>query len=435
MSLCGTPFLYRLAKDSNKPGYSTIKYWWTTGCFPTGRETPVRVAEFEAEYLRAHVPEEVEEWLRFFVSDPVYNLAPAMDKLRMALESTPDNAAIPEAVRALVKPQPPSVGRLVPHMKRIGDILGVDVPAVCMRGVVANSQLRTQVLDDTFEYAEAVRAGGSTPHRRTMRLMLEEEDRDEPLHLPKWGGGSEGAMVPSDAAKGALGALLDVPKETAPDEMALVRMLTTFAEGGAQMGNFEAAEKPLQSALMFSNCRDSRSSLHGNLASSYNLQGRFEEAEENARESLMLKPSKRAFSNLSVALAYQERSDEALAAADDALSVYPEDLSLAQLRGDIKAHVVNRPARSVDPNCSVYHTIKGRQQVPGQLTRGLRDSDGVMFGHEFDAVKSSVHKKGDVTNVHFQLNPTSKGLGMVVRRSGSQGSPFTRTNSSAMEGF
>ena len=437
MTMAGTPFLYRVPKHNN-PGYSTMRYWWTTGCFPTGREAPMRVHEFEAEYLRAHVPEEVEEWLRFFVSDPIYDLAPAMDELRMALESTPDAVQIPEAVRALIKPQPPSVTRLVPHMKRIEDILGIEVPPVCMRGVVANSSLRTNVLDDAFEYAEAVRSSGSTPHRRTMRLMLEEEegDSDGQLTLPQWGGAaSASAPQPTEIARSAIGSALNVPKETAADEMALVRMLTSFAEGGAQMGNYEAAEKPLQSALMFSNCRDSRSSIHSNLASSYNLQGRFEEAEENARESLMLKPSKKAFSNLTVALAYQERSDEAMAAVDDAMLLYPEDPSLSQLRGDVKAHVVNKPARSVDPNSSVFHNIKGRQQVPGQLTRGLRDSTGVMFGHEFDSVKSTAHKKGTTTNVYFKLDPTSRGLGSAVRRSGSQGAPFVRNSTSTVESY
>ena len=443
VTLLGTPFLYRIARDSNNPGYSVLKYWWTKGCFPTGQEVPVRVHEFEAEYLRAHVPEEVEEWLRYFIVDPLQELAPAMDSLRLALEAADSAGEVPLALQSLLKPQGGSVCRIMPHVKRLENSLGIEVPAICVRGVMQDPALRTQVLDDAFEYSEVVRASGSTPHRRTMRALLEEDYGSSSQQLLGTGRPSlyqPGAVpasleTPDEATGGLVSAALDVPKETAPDELALVRMLASFAEGGARSGNYEAAEKPLQSALMFSNCRGSRSALHSNLASAQNHQGRFLEAEENARESLMLKPSRKAYSNLTVALAYQERSDEAISSVDDALALFPEDAALSQLRASVVSHVVGRPTKSVSRDCSLYHTIKGRQQVPGQLSRGLLKGAGVLFGHEYDAVRSTAHNRSKPTTVHFQLNPTSRGLGSVMRRSGSQGAPFVRNTSATVEGY
>ena len=61
-----TPVVYEYRKPHlrGKPGYYSLKSFYTTGCYPSGLEVPYRLNDFHKSYLSSYLPEELEEWLQ-----------------------------------------------------------------------------------------------------------------------------------------------------------------------------------------------------------------------------------------------------------------------------------------------------------------------------------------------------------------------------------
>lgn len=441
VSLVPTQYLYRFPQNPSLPGPNVMKYYWTLGCFPTGLQSPFRLWEFLAEYRSGHIPEEVEEFLRRHIQDPVESVDEAVRALMAGMGQLP-NAVAGAAYTA----QLPMVSAALPQLKAVEKELGIEVPAVCLRGVAGDRHLKARALDDLYDYSSSLREGGSTPHRRAMRSLMEKASIQsggaaEELFLPDLAyyqqlpagpssehaaaatlsaGGAEGekesgassastsASSPSSDASppalrpshGTIAAALNVEKNTtAPDERALIRLLTTFGEGAMRAKRYDAAATVLESALLFANDDDTRSTVHNNLATACNRSGEFKTAEHNAREAVLLNHSKKAFANLGVALAYQHREDEALSVLSDAAAIYAGDAEIAETQKQVLAFAAGRPtpkslsAATVGGASTRYYSNTSRQ-------RAIANGVGNNFGNQFDEVAFNEKK------INATLNPS-----------------------------
>lgn len=174
MTMNPTIYRYRFAGPRG-PGPFTMKYWWTLGCFPTGLEVPFRLPEFLATYQRQHVPIEVEEWLQCFVKDPAEVLTECASKLVEGMERMPTREE-----GCVYATSAPSVASLARPIHTLEEHLGVHVSMVGLRNAAASPELRLRMLDDLTDYTEALRAHGSTPHRRLgQQQMLHRTEEEE----------------------------------------------------------------------------------------------------------------------------------------------------------------------------------------------------------------------------------------------------------------
>eukprot|EP00758_Cryptobia_borreli_P007276 Tbor_TRINITY_DN5270_c0_g2::TRINITY_DN5270_c0_g2_i1::g.16770::m.16770 len=443
MSLDPTLFLYRVPRYAWNPGYSVMKSWWTLGAFPTGRDTPIRINEFKEAYVKRHVPEEVEEWLHFFITDPVAEIEPVLDKLLIEFERSATHLSHEGSLSKFYQPPLPTVASLLPAVRKFEEVIGVNIPATCVRGLCATENLKESLMDELCVYADHVKIHGSTTHRRVMRAMMEEdhpvdatpfissrmntqkEINREPLDLtfPDPSQSSVSCSIPVPPLPpdvefcAKIGAVFNVEEDKCePDELSLVKMLTYFAEGGVKMRKYSDAVLPLTSALRFSHNGTVRGEVHANIASALNKDGRFEEAEVNAKEAIMLCRSKRGFANLAVALAYQEKHDEALSVADDGLAMFPQDPMLAKMRDDVLESAASKPSGRVRVD---GHTIDfGRRgHTKSEQFRGLLYGSGSFFNNSFDSFRSDAYTGNEDRMVHFSLNISDDRLGNVARRS------------------
>lgn len=424
-------YLYRFPHVPHNPGPVVMKYYWTLGCVPTGLASPFRLQEFLNEYQAAHVPEEVEQWLRAFVQDPVDSLQSNLHHFMIAVDQ------LPNAIRgAKYQTQLPMITSALPQLEALQKDLGVEVPAICLRGVAGSRTLRGRLLDDLYDYGQCLQEEGSTPHRRAMRALMEDNANQQQvsgipaadLFFPNVGQSQitssnsvEGRPTQTDSSPqtlatpetalqqslsvvdGAIASAFAVdPRVTANDERAIIRLLTTFGEGAMRAQKYDAAATVLQSALTFAFDDECKSTAHGNLSTALNRAGQFKAAEQNAKEAVLLTRSKKGFCNLGVALAYQHRENEALSVMNDALQIYQDDEALKQTQAQILSFASQRPiaptlpAATVGAASSRYYSNTSRVNVMGNGVANF-------FGNQFDSV--AFHGK----KINAKLDPTNFG--------------------------
>lgn len=450
-----TLFLYRFPGPRGAGPY-TMKYWWTLGCFPTGREVPFRLSEFLQTYYQMHVPVEVEEWLDYFVKHPASDVVPALGDLLKQMESLSDglegDAALDDAETEErgYQVHAPSVMPLLVPARRLEACLSVRLPASGLRGVMtAQAPLRKRAMDACFEYREAVQRIGSTPHRRAgfAHLALSEEagrtdHRDgallegarAQLSAPRHGlpaDSKEPIAPPPAASVGSLvGLAATVPETTAEDEKCLIRLGSALAEGSMRQKKFRDAADTLSSLLLFCHDDDTRGTVHSSLASALNRDGRFREAAFHGREAALLKSCPRGYANWAVATAYMDDFERAEHILEDGIVACASDA----LAGDTKGNGTHPSLTSAQQSILAAKAQQGNRRVrpemrhrrahlPSQQQRGLEEGEGRMFDNPFDQV---VFNKQKYT---AKMDPTNFELGSVFRRVGDVGGFISSTKS------
>ncbi|ESL10787.1 hypothetical protein TRSC58_01474 [Trypanosoma rangeli SC58] len=414
MTMNPTLYLYRFSGPRG-PGPYTMKYWWTLGCFPTGREIPFRLQEFLSTYKQEHVPIEVEEWLRCFVKDPLEELQNASKALFDAAEASPEM----ESTRGYRAIQPGIVPLLAP-MEKFGRQLGVKISPTGLRAVVSNTTLKERFLDDLFEYKEILEKEGSTPHRRLARKSLDKL-------LPE--GDASGPFVSTQQIdplnknlSDFVGAVISPPDTTAADERKLIHLLTTISEGCAGCGHYDDARSMLAGALMFCHDADARAVIHANLAIISFLNGDFREAEYNGREAALLQleakrvssPGARGYAVWAAAVAYQDDFDRAERIIHDALALYSGNEELKNMA--VQLQKIRVAQASLSSGGEVPELLRGsRYYLPSQQSKALAKGNGKGFDNEFDWVlfKNKLYPS--------KMNPNTNEMGSVFRRVGDMG--------------
>jgi len=464
-----TLFLYRFAGPRG-PGPFTMKYWWTLGCFPTGREVPFRLPEFLQTYCQMHVPAEVEEWLDYFVKNPAETLVPALEQLLQRMEAISDGrdhgeTEVDEDEERGYKLHAPSVAPLIEPLKAVEMSLSVRIPAPALRAVMSDRKLCKRAMDDLYEYTEAVRTVGSTPHRRagfahlsvgtTSSPTAESQRLDEPQdgssllssvrskilldtspstiteHVAAAGAASIDSPTPTNQPppvpeiRKLVSDVTSVPSSTAPDERRLIQFATTVATGSMKQKKYRDAADTLSSLLLFCHDDDTRGTVHSSLASALNCDGRFREAEFHGREAALLKACPRGYANWAVATAYMDDFERAERILDEGTEAFLE-LQLSTM-GDERVEVSRQRdhpvleaarasianARRAAGNSRTKAEMRGkRSHLPSQQQRGLEEGQGRMFDNPFDQV---------VFNKHLyaaKMDPSNFELGSVFRRVG-----------------
>jgi Flp pilus assembly protein TadD len=192
----------------------------------------------------------------------------------------------------------------------------------------------------------------------------------------------------------------------ARDEALLVQSLCTLAEGcdRARFGNTTAAERLLRRARGFA--RDDpevAAPVESNLASVCNRAGRFAEAEEHAREAVLLARKPHAYANWATAVAYQDDLDRALEIAEEGRSYHPDSLVLESTFKSLAATATGREAVPQPARGMRYH--RAEQRAAAALS-----GKGVLFGGQWDFVSF----RGKLTNP--VMDPSSQDLGTAMRR-------------------
>ena len=417
------PFLYRIP-GKRGPGPFTMKYWWTLGCFPSGREVPFRLHEFLASYQQEHVPLEVEDWIQYFIKDPVDDLLPALSKVQTMLAALP----LPDETIVGYKAPEPSVARLAEPVAALERSLMVQIPMTAVRAVASNRKLKALLLDEMYDYAELVRESGSTPHRRAGRNELTSRQQPESfgLVLPVEDpvdllpDGRPNALVtravPNPNLGRQVGHAFDISsEETAPDERRLIRMLTTFAQGSMLKGKPADAASLMSQALMFTHDDDVRGTVHANVASAYIGNGQYEDAAFHGQEAALMKKSK-GFANWATAVAYMDDFERAEAILEDALTVHKDDPQLIATQSAVRDLASRSPA--VPPQ------LRGKtMRSPVQQHQQLVQGKGRSFMNEFDFVE--FNKKMYAP----KLNPSTNDLGSDFRRVGDLGGHVSTSRS------
>ncbi|KAH9600563.1 hypothetical protein LSM04_000268 [Trypanosoma melophagium] len=414
MSMNPTLYLYRFP-GPHGPGPYTMKYWWTLGCFPTGREVPFRLQEFLATYKQAHVPVEVEEWLHCFVKNPVSELINASTELFDALEASPEI----EFTRGYTAIKP-SVIPLLKPMKKFEKQLGVKISPVGVRAVISTPSLRERFLDDLYEYRELIQAGGSTPHRRLARKSFDDPlpiSDEEKLHISRGGADSIGKELGN-----FVGDIVSPPECTAVDEKKLIQLFTTVSEGCISCGHYDEATSMLAGALMFCHDEDAQAVAHANLAVGFLLNGEFKEAEFNGREAALLQPKPklkssggaRGYAAWAAAVAYQDDFEKAESIVQDALRIHENDETLKQLSAQFLE--LRATQRLLSSNGEVPYSLRGsKTHMPSQRSRALATGNGKGFDNEFDWIvfNNKLYPS--------KMNPKTNEMGSVFRRVGNLG--------------
>lgn len=458
------PYLYRFP-GKRGPGPILMKYWHTLGTFPTGLEVPFRLDEFKNNYIRQHVPEELEDWLRCVVYDPVDTLSSNMEVFMSRLQNAP---APRRANSVLGRAQLLDAKNIHAPLQKAFDEFGIEIPVIAVRAVASTPRIKEDMLDVCFAYRETVAQIGSTPHRkwaaasvlpstttRSENDVVEKDSRENLLLLDDQQQQQQQCRLdhqqlsPEQARAVAktLSSVLSFPNnnalvaqatadqgdpdaasdstpsfEAAPDEILITKMLTTLAEGchrGAQGKSAEAATRLLEAAMNFAQ-EDHRvaGSTHANLANAYAAQGSFEKAQLHAREAVLRDRSNpRAFAAWSVATALQDDLDTALQISADALQEYPTS--------DVLQQVYDEIARAATGRSATPEAARGkRYQLQSQCNLAMRLSGGKLFDNGMDWARDAHSRKRSA----LRLDPTYAGLGTDTKRSSEGSGPISHLN-------
>lgn len=437
-------FMYRVA-DAKKPGPVLMKYWWTLGCFPTGLGHPFRLDEFIDNYIREHVPIEVEEWLNATLRAPVDSIATNATAAVRAIE------AMPAARRSLLA-QRPVLGVKAVHepLQRAMLEFGVDVPPVAVRMTLERPVLRTRLANALHDLSTQVVEGGSTAHRRWTRELLNADadasaDVPSKMRLPAADEAaalaqrssaaptaSHDSAAPEDAEQGgpthafvahavmppglsarsagAIGVAVSPDDITAEDERLAMETLTTLAAGAQRGRRSDVASKLLKGALRLAHDDETEAIGRTNYAAALIGEGRFTEAAAEAQEAVLLLRSPRAYATWATATAYADDYEKAGQIIDDALAVYPDDATLGCTADGIARVMCGRVT-------AVEAGQNRRAKTPLQFAAGTDKGVGVAFGHDFDPIR--LDDKGNLTT--RKLDARQGGLGSESRRVGALG--------------
>lgn len=410
MSVNPTYFLYRFPGPKG-PGPYTMKYWWTLGCFPTGLSVPFRLQEFLSTYQQSHVPIEVEEWLQYIVVDPFFSLKKEIDNLCSSIEFYPE---LSKSTRLEISST--SSPQFIAPLRKIESILGVYITPSSLAKTLKCRDLRDKLLDHLTDYKELLEKSGSTPHRRFARDFFDSPPENSvdassnSLELVNFS-----PSIPEEVSS-AIGTLADPPSETAPDEVKIIQIVSTVAEGSSREGLFFDAHEALYSALPFSHDSKSRSHLYSNIASSALAIGEFKEAEHFAKESLLVaqpaekQNAKKVYQLWCAAVAYQEDFAQCDTILNEALQVFPDD-------GEFnlwKEHVHTQLSKAQGAS-SCLSKLRHRSKFTSVQSRQLPMSTGRTFDNEFcwATFKNKLYPT--------KMNPSSNEMGSVFRRVGDLG--------------
>ena len=440
-----TKFLYRLPSKRYGPGPVLMKYWWTLGTFPTGLEIPFRLQEFHDAYIKAHVPEEVEEWLGAFVKAPVAVITSRCDEFVRRLESEPAPVR-----RGVPVAQLHNAKALAGLLDEAFGELGLEdhcVPVIAVRTCAANAQSKADLLNAVFGLSYLVKEYGSTTHRRWGRAHVQLSTSDaaeiegttmmaetvakaelggqplaaaishEPSSTGATGVGAQQAAVGPLAADSSLPSHPSAPftpqvaalivqamqvrgGETAPDERCVVDALSVLARGCQVSKQPDAAVRLLRHAALFAHDDRTRSAVLSNQASALNGCGRFAEAQASARESVLLHRSPSGFANWAVATAFLDDFDAALSITETGLLEHPGHPALETCRTQL--------TRLVAGQLAVPANARGRRvHTPYQFAQGLLTKQGFGFDNPWDYTLVA----GKPT--HWRLDPTRNSPGSV----------------------
>lgn len=459
-SYAPVPYLYRFP-GKRGPGPVLMKYWHTLGQFPTGLEVPFRLEEFHQNYIRQHVPAELEDWLRCVVYDPAETLTSHMEVFMTRLQNAP---APKRSNSVLSRSNMFDAKNVHAPLQKAFDEFGVEIPVIAVRAVASSPRLREDMLDVCFAYRETVAQIGSTPHRRWAAISAFQEQGEEgkksqtliaPTLFPPVNSNISqnnlSSSLPSltpdqtEVVGKTLSSVLTFPValkqndnnnndhddgksnssffEAAPDEILAAKMLTTLAEGchrGAQGRSADAATKLLEAALNFAR-EDHRVAgcTHTNLANAYSAQGDFKKAELHAKEALLRDGANpRAYAAWSVATALQDDLDSALQISADALQEHPTSDVLKQVYEEIARAASGRTA-------TPEHARGKRYQLQSQCNTAMRLGGGKLFDNGFDWARTPDSK----LRLSMPLDPTYAGMGTMVKRAPEMSTgPLVNTN-------
>lgn len=418
-----TTYMYRFP-GPHGPGPYTMKYWWTLGSFPTGLEVPFRLNEFLATYKEQHVPVEVEEWLSCFLHDPVEALQSATDTLCNLLLEFPTR----ETTRGYTAPEG-TIKELLEPLKTFEEQLGIRVPPVAVRAAVGHKALREKLIDDLFDYRESIQERGSTPHRRLSRSALLDEPQLEVSGecSSEANGGSDGSATVSPELGAMVGLFSSAPQHTADDEIKLIHLMTTLAEGCALKERYDDSYSLLSSSLFFAHDEKSQSAVHSNASIAALLDGHFDDAAYHGREAALLisEPRKspraaaRGYRLWATAAAFQDDYARAESILDDAMSLLPDETELTTSRAKI-SELRARRVNQVQSPLRQTHLLKSHRM------RALLNGSGKSFDNEFDWIlfKNKLYPA--------KMNPATNEMGSVFRRVGDLGGPVSTSRATEL---
>lgn len=440
------PYLYRFP-GKRGPGPVLMKYFHTLGTFPTGLEVPFRLGEFHQNYIREHVPQDLEDWLRCVVYDPAETINSNMSVFMERLT----NAPLPKTKTVFGRSQLLDAKNIHAPLQKAFEEFGIEIPVIAVRAVASHPKLKEEMLDVCFAYHETVSQIGSTPHRRWAAMLGEQQQQEQQyqqleqqqsqqnrlegnerdiLSLSLSSSSSSTNLTESQtkAVAQTLSSVLSFPQNektgesaAAPDEILAAKMLTTLAEGchrGTQGKSTDAAVRLLESALKFAQ-EDERVSgiTHANLASAYAANGNFEKSQLHAREAVLRERSNpRAHAAWAVTTALQDDFDTALQIAADALQEQPNSEVLMQVHEEI--------ARAACGRITTPESGRARRyQLQSQVNSALRTGAGRCFDNGFDW---ATDVRGNRTQT--KMDPTYAGLGTEVKRSPEGSGPLNHLN-------
>lgn len=419
MSLNPTHYLYRFPGPKG-PGPFTMKYWWSLGCFPTGLNTPFRLHEFLQAYQQQHVPIEVEEWLQYVVKDPMEELMQCISCLHKCFEEYP----------SLESSQEFKIDHISGHsftnaLEKMERCLGISLGAPVVRKTLCFPDLRERVLDDLEDYRDYISINGSTPHRRAARLFLDDPCSESSNSLLCNSSMTSGCNLPENISNG-IGVISNPPDHTTYDEVKLIRLLTTFAEGGIRGKLVENGKNAVASSLQFAHDSESQSVVHANMSIAAIENGEFKEAEYHARESLLcaqtapLKKSKKSYILWATSVAYQDDFSRSETILNEAISLFPDDSHLQDLLKQVsyfKGSEKYLAGIGEAVNTSSIHAVQSKK---------LLTAIGRTFDNEFSwiAFRSKIYPA--------KMNPSSNELGSVFRRIGDLGLHTSSSRSSEL---
>lgn len=422
MSLNPTHYLYRFPGPRG-PGPYTMKYWWTLGCFPTGLTVPFRLDEFLSSYQQSHVPIEVEEWLHYMVRQPLDELQSAVSVLCCCIDDYP---TVEEGRERGYEVPHVSVHSIAAPLQSFQRSLGVVLSPSSVRKTLCFNDLRERVVEDLEEYKDLIAMHGSTPHRRAARQFLSSETEVEELdRLPPQGPPMLNAEIAS-----SIGGYASPPTgKTMPDELKLIRLLTTFAEGSARGGALEDALDTLYSTLPHAHDANTKAVVHANISSAALLSGEFKEAEFHAKESVLncdsspqmkMARSKHSYQLWASALVYQEEYTQATSVLEEAIALLKNDAELREWHGQVVGAGKRVNEVGVGPRLT---EMRRRNAFPAVQSKKLANGEGKAFDNEFSWVvfRQKLYPS--------KMNPSSNEMGSVFRRVGDMGGHISTSRS------
>jgi hypothetical protein len=377
MMYAPTLFLYRVPSKRYGAGPVLMKYWWTLGNFPSGMEVPLRINEFKTEYVNAHVPADVEDWLSALNkgsnSKTVAEISAAATRFLRLL------TLVPDPVRRGYKAAEPTSPQLCIELNKVLEPLLCQAPAAAVRSCASVPHLKRALFSSVAGLRHSIDVVAS---------------------------GRLKSISSSASGADAITTVESAPKPSDPTvQSRVVKTLTVLAQGCQLSKKHVDAAQLLQRAIDFCDDDRDRSETHASLAAALCGCGEFRAAVEHAQESVLLQRSPRGYATWAVATAYLDDVQGALEIVDDGLAEHGGDPKLTACREKLFQMSSGRASIRVSARGRRYH-------VPHQTAAGVLSKQGFMFDNPWDYTR--FHNK----LYAWRLDPTSASLGSDFRRVG-----------------